>query len=150
MSAGENHLPGDFTPQQREAITARGNLLVVAGAGTGKTRTLVARCLRLVAEERASLENILVVTFTQAAAAELRGRLRHELRELLAARRDDEHLAQQLSLLDAARISTLHSFCRQLTREHFHALNLDPQFIVLDEQGRLAITIEAREMPWPV
>jgi ATP-dependent helicase/nuclease subunit A len=134
MSDGENHLPGDFTSQQREAITARGNLLVVAGAGTGKTRTLVARCLRLVAEERASLENILVVTFTEAAAAELRGRLRHELRELLAARPDDEHLAQQLSLLDAARISTLHSFCLQLAREHFHALNLDPQFIVLDEQ----------------
>src|SRR5437879_4877781 len=57
-----------FTPQQHAAIAGRGNLLVVAGAGTGKTRTLVARCLRLVADERVSLENILMVTFTEAAA----------------------------------------------------------------------------------
>jgi ATP-dependent helicase/nuclease subunit A len=124
----------DFTPQQLDAIAGRGNLLVVAGAGTGKTRTLVARCLRLVAEERESLENILMVTFTEAAAAEMRARLRRELRGLLAARPDDEHLAQQLALLDAARICTLHSFCLQLAREHFHQLGLDPQFSVLDGQ----------------
>lgn len=124
----------DFTPQQLDAITGRGNLLVVAGAGTGKTRTLVARCLRLVAEERASLENILMVTFTEAAAGEMRARIGRGLRELQAARPDDEHLAQQLALLDTARICTLHSFCLQLAREHFHELGLDPQFSVLDEQ----------------
>ena len=133
----------DYTLQQREAIVGRGNLLVVAGAGTGKTRTLVGRCLRLVAEERVSLENILMVTFTEAAAAEMRGRLREKLRELQSARPDDEHLAQQLALLDTARISTLHSFCFQLAREHFHELGLDPQFSVLDEQQTRPLQHEA-------
>jgi ATP-dependent helicase/nuclease subunit A len=133
----------DFTPQQEAAIRGRGNLLVMAGAGTGKTRTLVGRCLRLVAAERVSLENILMVTFTEAAAAELRGRLRENLRALQAAQPDDEHLAQQLALLDTARVSTLHSFCLQLAREHFHELGLDPQFVVLDEQQTRPLQREA-------
>jgi len=133
----------DFSPQQQTAIQGKGNLLVVAGAGTGKTRTLVGRCLRLIVEERVSLENILMVTFTEAAAAEMRGRLRDELRRLQSSQPDDEHLAQQLALLDTARISTLHSFCLQLTREHFHELGLDPQFSVLDEQQTRPIQREA-------
>src|SRR5581483_8020108 len=126
--------PSTFTPQQQAAIAGRGNLLVAAGAGTGKTRTLVARCLRLVADERVSLDQILMVTFTEAAAAEMRARIRQELRALQSARPADEHLAQQLALLDTARICTLHSFCLQLAREHFHELGLDPQFGVLDER----------------
>ncbi|MFM2082332.1 MAG: hypothetical protein RL380_1023, partial [Verrucomicrobiota bacterium] len=123
-----------FTPQQSAAITARGNVLVVAGAGTGKTHTLIARCLRLIAEERASLENILLVTFTEAAAAELRARLRQDLLKLHATAPTDEHLAEQLALLETARISTLHGFCLQLIRAHFHLLGLDPSFGILDEQ----------------
>ncbi len=123
----------DFTPQQQAAITGRGNLLVVAGAGTGKTHTLVSRCLRFVVEERVSFENLLMVTFTEAAAAEMRARMREELQRLRAGDPANEHLAQQLALLDTARISTLHSFCLQLAREHFHELGLDPQFSVLDE-----------------
>src|SRR5262245_37074944 len=83
------------TPKQLEAVRAGGNLLIVAGAGTGKTRTLVARCLRLVLEENVSLENILMVTFTEAAAAEMRARIREALRELQTARPEDERLAQQ-------------------------------------------------------
>jgi len=135
----------DFTKQQEAAIKKRGNLLVVAGAGTGKTRTLVARCLRIVAEQRVSLENILMVTFTEAAAAEMRGRLRHQLRQLQSTRPNDGHLAEQLALLDTARISTLHSFCLQLAREHFHELGLDPQFTVLDEQQTRPLQREALE-----
>ena len=125
--------PSAFTPQQCEAIEGRGNLLVVAGAGTGKTRTLVARALRLV-EEGASFENILMVTFTEAAAAEMRGRMRRELLAFQENNPGNDHLAQQIALLDTARICTLHSFCLQLVREHFHELGLDPQFGVLDEQ----------------
>jgi ATP-dependent helicase/nuclease subunit A len=132
MSLVENPASLPFTPQQSAAINGRGNLLVVAGAGTGKTRTLVARCLRLISEG-ASLENMLLVTFTEAAAAEMRARIRQELRALHEAQPADDHVAQQLALLDHARISTLHGFCLQLAREHFHALNLDPQFTVLDE-----------------
>ena len=133
----------ELTQQQAAAVNGRGNLLVVAGAGTGKTHTLIARCLRLLVAERASLENILMVTFTEAAAAEMRGRLRKELQALHTTQPDDEHLAQQLALLDTARISTLHSFCLQLAREHFHDLGLDPQFGVLDEQQTRPLQREA-------
>jgi len=133
----------EFTDQQEAAIQGKGNLLVVAGAGTGKTRTLVGRCLRLVVEEGVSLENILMVTFTEEAAAEMRSRLREKLRELQTARLDEDHLAQQVALLDMARISTLHSFCLHLAREHFHELSVDPQFSVLDEQQTRPLQREA-------
>lgn len=123
----------NFTPQQAAAIHGTGNLLVVAGAGTGKTHTLIARCLRLILAERISIETILMVTFTEAAAAEMRGRLRAELLKRQNAQPADEWLAQQLALLDTAPICTLHSFCLQLARAHFHELGLDPQFNILDE-----------------
>jgi ATP-dependent helicase/nuclease subunit A len=122
-----------FTPQQTAAIEGRGNLLVVAGAGTGKTHTLIGRCLRLITQEYASVDRILMVTFTEAAAAEMRGRLREELTRLLSADPENERLAEQVALLDTAHISTLHGFCLQLAREHFHELGLDPQFNILDE-----------------
>lgn len=125
------------TPQQLAAIAARGNVLVAAGAGTGKTSTVTARCLDLVLRERCSLEQILMVTFTEAAAAEMRERLRRKLREAADAAAPDGHpalwLAEQLALLDHAPISTLHGFCLELVRRHFPALGLDPQFSVLDE-----------------
>ncbi|MES1181032.1 MAG: UvrD-helicase domain-containing protein, partial [Verrucomicrobiota bacterium] len=63
-----------FISFQRQAVAARGNVLVMAGAGTGKTKTLVARCLDCLARERASLDELIIVTFTEAAAAELRQR----------------------------------------------------------------------------
>lgn len=125
------------TPQQRAAIAARGNVLVAAGAGTGKTSTVTERCLDLILRERCSIEQILMVTFTEAAAAEMRERLRRKLREAAdAAGPEDDSalwLAEQLALLDHAPISTLHSFCLELVRRNFHALELDPQFSVLDE-----------------
>ena len=65
-----------LTPSQRQAVEARGNVLVMAGAGTGKTKTLVARCLDCLERESASLDELLIVTFTEAAAAEMRQRLR--------------------------------------------------------------------------
>src|SRR5689334_1347630 len=70
-----------FTTSQQAALTARGNVLVVAGAGTGKTHTLVERCCSLLLEENCSLDEILMVTFTEAAAAEMRKRIRARLME---------------------------------------------------------------------
>ncbi len=123
-----------FTRAQEEAITARGNVLVVAGAGTGKTRTLIERCLRRL-REGASLEQMLIVTFTNAAAAEMRARLRKALEaEAAGAGGQAPFFAEQAALLETAQISTLHSFCLSLLREHFHALAIDPQVVVLDEQ----------------
>ncbi len=125
-----------LTPNQLKAIQARGNVLVQAGAGTGKTRTLVERCVALVCNQadRISLENVLMVTFTEAAAAEMRQRLRDRLQERTAETPEDSWLAEQLALVDTAAISTLHSFCLQLVREHFYALELDPQLAVLAEE----------------
>ncbi|MGO9478265.1 MAG: helicase-exonuclease AddAB subunit AddA [Limisphaerales bacterium] len=124
-----------LTPSQRQAVTACGNVLVMAGAGTGKTHTLVERCLHCLCEEQlpASLEEILVVTFTEAAAAEMRQRLRERLEEKLRAEPEEPRWAEQLALFDTAHIGTLHGFCLKLVREHFHELGLDSQLAVLDE-----------------
>ena len=122
-----------LTPSQRQAVAARGNVLVMAGAGTGKTKTLVARCLDCLDRERASLDELLIVTFTEAAAAEMRLRLRRELEKKSAATPDDDHWPRQLALFDIAHIGTLHSFCLRLVREHFHELGLDPQLAILGE-----------------
>jgi len=122
-----------LTPSQRQAVSARGNVLVMAGAGTGKTYTLVQRCLDCLCNEGASLDEILVVTFTEAAATEMKQRLRRALEEKQQANPEDSHCLEQLALFDTAHIGTLHSFCLKLVREHFYELGLDPQMAVLDE-----------------
>lgn len=129
-----------LTAAQQAAIEARGNVLVVAGAGTGKTRTLVERCLHCLLNERPrlSLDELLLVTFTEAAATEMRQRIRARLEEEAAAHPTDRHWNEQLALFEAANIGTLHSFCLQLVRRHFFQLGLDPQLAVLpDEEARL-------------
>lgn len=122
-----------LTPAQQRAVDARGNVLVMAGAGTGKTKTLIARCLDCLERERVDLDALLIVTFTEAAAAELRHRLRLQLEEKAAAHPADEHWPKQLALLGVSHLGTLHGFCLQLAREHFYELGLDPRFAVLDE-----------------
>lgn len=121
------------TPQQQQAIDARGSVLLAAGAGTGKTATLVRRCLRLILEDGIDVDRLLVVTFTHAAAAEMKQRLRESLRAAAAEHPDHPRLARQGLLLDAAHISTLHAFCLDLIRAHFAELHLDPAVNVLDE-----------------
>ena len=110
----------------------------MAGAGTGKTHTLVERCLNLICEEKISLDEILIVTFTEAAATEMRERLREGLEKVAQRQVSETNLQEQLALFDASHIGTLHGFCFKLIREHFHELDLDPQLTVLDEgQARL-------------
>jgi ATP-dependent helicase/nuclease subunit A len=123
------------TPNQCRAMEARGNVLVEAGAGAGKTRTLVERCFARVfdGDDPVSLEELLMVTFTEAAAAEMRQRIRIELEARLNKDPDNRRLAEQSALLETAHISTLHSFCLHLAREHFYELEIDPQISVLDE-----------------
>ncbi|HEX3718231.1 MAG TPA: UvrD-helicase domain-containing protein [Verrucomicrobiae bacterium] len=119
--------------EQTEAVSARGNILVVAGAGAGKTRTLVERCVARLLDETdpASVDEILMVTFTQAAATEVRQRLRAALEaaSMATARR-----AEQLALLETAHISTLHSFCFRLVSQHFYELGLEPRVTVLSNE----------------
>lgn len=128
-----------MTPSQQAALSARGNVLVMAGAGTGKTHTLIERCCSLLLEEDCSLDEILMVTFTEAAAAEMRKRIRARLAEKVSQSTDArliQRLEEQIALLDTAYLSTLHSFCLRLVREHFHdeRLRLDPEFAVLTEE----------------
>jgi ATP-dependent helicase/nuclease subunit A len=125
--------PDLLTPSQRQAVAARGNVLVMAGAGTGKTKTLVARCLDCLERDQAALDELLVVTFTEAAAAELRQRLRQSLEEKSAAAPKDSFWPEQIARFELAHIGTLHSFCLRLVREHFYELGLDPQLAMLDE-----------------
>ncbi|MEO8428841.1 MAG: helicase-exonuclease AddAB subunit AddA, partial [Verrucomicrobiota bacterium] len=132
-----------LTTAQQEAIAVDGDVLVMAGAGTGKTHTLVERCVERLLCGKCSLEEILVVTFTEAAATEMRHRIRARLEAESKIRPADTHLAEQIALLDTAHISTLHSFCLQLVRRNFHVLGIDPQIVVLDEGEARLLADEA-------
>lgn len=137
------------TPQQSLAIRSTGDVLVMAGAGAGKTSTLVSRILdrALDAQPRTPVDRMLVVTFNEAAAAEMRHRLALALEVRLRAEPEDAWIAEQRALLDTAYVSTLHAFCLRLVREHFHDLELDPQFTVQDEvQNRVQRTAVLRDL----
>lgn len=124
-----------FSPQQRHAIETTGaNLLVSAAAGAGKTAVLVARILHLLSESRGEfdLQNLLVVTFTRAAAREMKDRIGEAIRRRLEENPGDAFFLRQLALLDRAPISTLDSFCQEVARENFHSLGINPGFSVLD------------------
>ncbi len=138
--------PRAWTKQQTTAIRTTGkSLLVSAGAGSGKTAVLSERCAYLVAEAAptCSIDQLLVVTFTDAAAAEMRQRIAAALRARLDARPHNRHLAEQIALVSAAPISTLHSFCRRLLQRFFALLDLDPGFRVLDEHDAAMLRRDA-------
>jgi len=127
-------VPGEaavnLNTEQRAAVDARGVVFVSAGAGTGKTRVLVERFARAVCDEGVDVESILVITYTEKAAGELRTRIRAGL-----VGRGRPDLARAL---DGAWISTIHGFCHRLLRSHPFAAGVDPRFRVLDEsQGRV-------------
>jgi ATP-dependent helicase/nuclease subunit A len=138
-----------WTEAQLRGITTTGHsLLVSAAAGSGKTAMLAARCAHLVcdAAEPCDVDELLVVTFTEAAAAEMKSRIHAALRDRAAAV-DSERIRRQVSLVDRASVSTLHSFCARLLREHFHAVGLDPAFTVLDgDEASLLRREVAREL----
>jgi len=134
-----------WTPAQRAAIeTGGGNILVAAAAGTGKTAVLVERCLRLITRERdpVDVDRLLVVTFTEAAAAEMRNRIGRALRERIESRPADVRLRRQLILLDRASISTIHAFALRTIQEHFFQLGLDPNLGVMDPEEAALLRAE--------
>jgi ATP-dependent helicase/nuclease subunit A len=125
------------SPEQVPAIAERGrDVVVTAGAGTGKTRTLVARYLALLSEGL-PLRAIIAITFTQKAAREMRNRVREAMRRYLQgaglSEVEHRHWQQRYSELDAARISTIHSLCSEILRAHPAEAGFDPRFEVLDE-----------------
>ena len=126
-----------WTQQQRQAITARGrDVLVSASAGTGKTAVLSGRCVDIVSD-KTDVRNILVLTFTEMAAEQMRQRIGEQLKDAFI-ESGDRHLRLQLMLLQAADISTIHSFCKRLITEYFYKLGLDPTFRIIDgDEARL-------------
>ncbi len=133
-----------WTRQQQWAIEARGgNLLVSAAAGSGKTAVLVERVIRRLCDpvSPVSADRLLIVTFTRAAAAEIRQRIADALAQRIAQEPDNERLLQQQMLLPYAKICTIDAFCSQLVRAHFEALDLPPDFKNADE-GELQLLSE--------
>ncbi|QGG47598.1 helicase-exonuclease AddAB subunit AddA [Heliorestis convoluta] len=122
-----------WTDEQWQAITARrSNLLVAAAAGAGKTAVLVERIIGYI-REGLDVDRLLVLTFTNAAAAEMRERIREAVTKALHQEPENGHLRRQLVLLNRASITTLHSYCLELVRKHYYRLELDPSFRIADE-----------------
>lgn len=123
-----------WTEEQSEAINIRGkNLLVSAAAGSGKTAVLTERIIKLIIEDKVSLENMLIVTFTNAAAGEMRERILSKLIDLLSIKDiDDKFIREQIAIVNKSFIITVHSFCIDIVRKNFFKLSLDPNFKIGD------------------
>jgi len=133
-----------YTPEQRAAIDDRGgDLLVAAAAGSGKTRVLVERLLDQV-EAGANLNEFLIITFTRAAAAELKGRILEEISDRLAVR-PSRHLRRQGALVYSADIDTIHAFCGKTIRAFSHVLEISPDFRMADASESAPILRSALE-----
>lgn len=125
-----------WTDDQWKAIMAKGqDILVAAAAGSGKTAVLVERIInKIIAdEEPINVDELLVVTFTNASAAEMRHRIGEALEKAINADPKSAHLRKQVSLLNRASISTLHSFCLEMIRKYYYMTDIDPGFRIADE-----------------
>ena len=133
----------EWTEQQRRTIETRGkNVLVSAAAGSGKTAVLTERILRLVTEGRVPLKELLVVTFTEAAASEMKSRI---AAALTLAAEEDPFAEAQLKQLGSAKIMTFHAFCLTALRRYYYTIGLDPSFAVADEKRAEALREEAAD-----
>ncbi len=143
MQESDNHSIGNLTPRQCLALQRNLNLAVTAGAGTGKTRVLVERYLDLLLTEKVDIREILAITFTNKAAAEMMNRVARRLDELLKQTTDLSRRQELLLLRDrlsSAYISTIHAFCLRILREYPVEAGLDPDFNQLNEmQNELLI-----------
>ncbi len=126
-----------LTPQQQMAVSDRGgNLLVSAAAGSGKTKVLVDRLLSYIMDpmQPANIDDFLIITYTKAAAAELREKIASKLNERISENPENRHLHRQLQRLYLTKISTVHSFCSDVLRQYAYILNLPGDFSVLDDR----------------
>ncbi|MCX7772143.1 MAG: UvrD-helicase domain-containing protein, partial [Clostridia bacterium] len=135
-----------WTKEQWEAITEKDcNLLVAAAAGAGKTAVLVERIIKRItdAEHPIDIDSLLVVTFTNAAATEMRERIGEAISQVLEKNPDSHLIQRQLALLGKASITTIHSFCMEVIRSNFQRLNIDPNFRIADETESSLMKLEA-------
>lgn len=125
-----------WTRAQEQVLRARNhNILVAAAAGSGKTAVLVERIIQMICDEKngVDIDRLLIVTFTNAAAGEMRSRIGAALEARLETGGDNTHIQKQLMLLQSAHISTIHGFCLFVIRNYFHAIGLEPGLRVGDE-----------------
>ncbi|EOH81754.1 helicase-exonuclease AddAB subunit AddA [Enterococcus malodoratus] len=138
-----------YTDSQWQAIYDQGtNLLVSASAGSGKTAVLVRRVIEKIKRQQLSVEQLLVVTFTEAAASEMKERIQTALQEAINVETDQEmknHFTRQLTMLPMANISTLHSFCSKVIQRFFYLIDLDPSYRMLTDETE---TILLKEDVW--
>lgn len=121
----------NLTPEQQRCIDERGvNLLVSASAGSGKTFVMIERIKKMIENHEASVNELLVVTFTKAAAGEMKARLVQGLEKI---EKKDDYIKEQLLDIQNASISTLHSFCSKLLKSYFYVIGIDPAFTLIDE-----------------
>ncbi len=137
-----------LTAEQLTAVYNRGGkLLVSAAAGSGKTKVLVDRLMRYVLDPQdpANIDDFLVITYTKAAAAELRGKIAAKLSELIAGDSGNKHLRRQMQRLYLAKISTVHGFCTDILRQYAYRLDISADFRVADEGECLELQLKALE-----
>ncbi len=137
-----------LTPDQEKAVFARNSsILVSAAAGSGKTRVLTERLMSYVCdyEHPRDISSFLIITYTRAAAAELRSRILDELSARSAAEPENRRLRRQMNLAYRSQIGTIHSFCTLLLREYAHKVGLSPDFRVADEDSCAALREKALE-----
>ncbi|MGG5369122.1 helicase-exonuclease AddAB subunit AddA [Enterococcus sp. AZ196] len=138
-----------YTDSQWQAIYDQGaNLLVSASAGSGKTAVLVRRVIEKIKRQQLSVDQLLVVTFTEAAASEMKERVQSALQEAINEETDQKlknHFTRQLTLLPMANISTLHSFCSKVIQRFFYLIDLDPSYRMLTDDTE---TILLKEDVW--
>ncbi len=136
----------NWTDEQRKAIfTERSNVLVAAGAGAGKTAVLVERIIRKITDPDLDIDidKLLVVTYTNAAAAEMKERIGDELQKLLEDNFESRRLQRQLTLLNQSNIMTMHSFCLKIIKNNFQLVDLDPNFRVSDNEESILLKRDA-------
>src|SRR5690625_1451108 len=115
-----------WTKQQQLVIDSdKGNLLVSAAAGSGKTAVLVERIIQLIKTKKVDIDRLLVVTITYAAASKMKERIADIISKELDEKPDNLHLQNQLILLNRAIITTIHSFCLEVIKSNFHKINLN-------------------------
>lgn len=137
-----------WTKEQLEVIESREcNLLVAAAAGSGKTAVLVERIIQMITsrENPIDIDKLLVVTFTNAAASEMRERIGDAIGKALDENPENKHLQNQLVLLNKSSITTIHSFCLDVIKSNFHRINLDPNFRIGDQTECAILKQEAIE-----
>ena len=125
-----------LTPAQQTAVENRGGkLLVSAAAGSGKTKVLVERLMSYLTDSvsPANIDDFLIITYTKAAAAELRGKIADKITQYVAAHPENRHMQQQIQRLYMAKISTVHAFCADILREYAYKLDICADFRIAEE-----------------